>query len=176
MSSPSSFQRTDAVPSAIISDGQAIVPLWAVTSMSLSESYHLPPIGSSGARTIATTHDDTITLAGLLVGPDRFRWKAALEGLADASKRGSLLASATGGRVAGLILVTAMTIRTDMQVQSLSFTATAARRGVIDVSLTMQHMPLPGALAKLLDVASIAVATLADSGPSAAALAALGAI
>jgi len=60
--------------------------------------------------------------------------------------------------------VTSMTIRTDMYVQSLSFTASAARRDVIDVSLTMAHMPLPGALGKLLDLASIGVAALADFG------------
>jgi hypothetical protein len=171
MPSPTSFQSYDAVPSALITDGDTIVPLWAVTSMSLSESYHLPPIGSSGARAVATTHDDTVTLSGILAGPDRFKWKAALEGLAETSKRGGAIAAATGGRISGLILVTAMTIRTDMQVQTLSFTASAARRGVLDVSLTMQHMPLPGALAKLLDLPGIGVAALADFGPRAAALA-----
>jgi hypothetical protein len=49
-----------------------------------------------------------------------------------------------------------------MQVQSLSFTATAGRRDVLDVSLTLAHMPLPSALGKLLDVASVGVAALVD--------------
>ena len=35
-----------------------IVPLFAVTSMSLTESYHLPPIGSSQQRMIVAAHDD----------------------------------------------------------------------------------------------------------------------
>jgi hypothetical protein len=34
--------------------------LWAVTALSLSETYHLPPIGLSGAKAIVSTHDDTI--------------------------------------------------------------------------------------------------------------------
>lgn len=164
MPSPSSFANHDVIPSAIISDGILTVPLWAVTSMSLSETYHLPPIGSSGAKSIVATHDDTITLSGVLAGPERFTWKLWLETLADVGKRGSALAGFTGGRVGGLILVTSLTIRTDMQVQSLTFTAAAARRDVLDVSLTMAHMPPPGGLAKLLDVAAIGVAALADLG------------
>ncbi len=149
-------------PSAIISDGIATIPLHAVTAMTLNESYHLPPIGSSGAKAVVATHDDTVTLSGLLVGPERFVLKLALEALADASKRGSALSAATGGQVSGLILVTSMTIRTDMQVQSLGFTASAARRDVIEVSISMAHMPLPGALGKLLDLAALGVSSLSD--------------
>jgi hypothetical protein len=70
----------------------------------------------------------------------------------------------TGGKVSGLILVTAMTIRTDMQVQSLTFSASSAKRDVLDVSISMAHLPLPGALSKLLDLASVGVGALADLG------------
>lgn len=157
-----SFQDESVLPSAIISDGVVTVPLWAVTTLSLSETYHLPPIGSSGAKAIVSTHDDAVSVSGVLVGEDRYEWKLALETLAEASKRGSALAAMTGGLAGGLILVTSMTIRTDMQVQSLSFTASASKRDALDVSITLAHMPLPGALAKLLDVASLGVASLAD--------------
>lgn len=159
-----SFQSYAAEPSAIISDGVLTVPLWAVTQMSLTESYHLPPIGSSGARAVVATHDDTVSLSGVLVGAERNAWKLALETLAETSKRGGALASFTGGKVSGLILLTSMTIRTDMQIQSLSFSVSAAKRDVIDVSMTLAYMPLPGALGKLLDVASIGVGVLADLG------------
>ena len=159
-----SFQREGAVPSAIVSDGVVTVPLWAVTAMTLTESYHLPPIGVSGMKAIVATHDDTIALNGVLVGAERFAWKLALETLAEVSKRGSALARISGGTVSGLILVTSLTIRTDMQVQSLAFSASAARRDTIDVAITLAHMPLPGALGKLLDVASLGVAALADWG------------
>jgi hypothetical protein len=152
------------VPSAIISDGIITVPLWAVTTVSLTESYHLPPIGSAGAKAAVSTHDDTVTLSGLLIGAERFAWKLALETLAEAGKRGSAIAAATLGKVSGLILVTALTIRTDMQIQSLTFTASASKRDALDVSVTLAHMPLPGALGKLLDVASLGVAALADVG------------
>jgi hypothetical protein len=159
-----SFQSYLEVPSAIVSDGIVTVPLWAVTSMSLTETYHLPPIGSSGARSVMATHDDTVSLSGVLVGVERFAWKLALETIAETSKRGSALAALSGGRVSGLILITSMTIRTDMQIQSLSFTASSAKRDTLDVAITLAHMPLPGALGKLLDVASIGVGALADLG------------
>ena len=157
-----SFQQVLAVPSAIIADGIITVPLWAVTAMTLNQSYHLPPIGTKGARAVIGTHDDTITLTGVLVGELRYVWKLGLETLAESGRRGSSLARMTGGAVGGLVLVTSMTIRTDMQVQSLSFSASAARRETLDVSITMAHLPLPSALVKLLDVASLGVASLAD--------------
>lgn len=164
MAITSSFQRYGAVPSAIISDGIVPIPLWAVTTMTLTETYHLPPIGSSGAKAVVATHDDTVLINGVLVGAERYAWKLALETLAEASKRGSAIASFTGGRVSGLILVTALTIRTDMQIQSLGFTATAAKRDTIDVAITLAHMPLPSALGKLLNVASVGIGALADWG------------
>ena len=66
--------------------------------------------------------------------------------------------------MSGIILVTSMTIRTDLQVQSLSFTASASRRDTLDVAISMVHLPLPGGLAKLLDIASLGVGGLADFG------------
>jgi hypothetical protein len=161
---PDSFSNYANLPSAIISDGLIPVPIWAVTQMSLTESYHLPAIGSTGAKAIVSTHDDTISLTGVLVGSDRFTWKLALETMAESSKRGTALATLSGGAVGGLILVTSMTIRTDMQIQSLTFTASSAKRGVLDVSISMAYMPKPSALGKLLDLASVAVGSLADFG------------
>ncbi len=159
-----SFQSYLTVPSAIISDGIITIPLWAVTMMSLSESYHLPPIGSSGAKAVVAVHDDTITLSGVLVGPERFTWKLSLETLAESSKRGTAFGGLTGGKVSGLILVTSMTIRTDMQIQSLQFSASAAKRDVLDLSMSLAYMPLPGGLGKLLDLASLGIGALADFG------------
>ena len=159
------FQNYLTIPSAILSDGGLItVPLWGVTAMTLSEKYHLPPIGSSGAKAVVSTHDDTITLTGMLLGYERYAWKVALETAAEASKRGTALAAYTGGEVGGLILVTSMTIRTDMQIQSLQFTANAGKRDALGVSITLAHMPMPGGLSKLLDVGALAVGALADLG------------
>jgi hypothetical protein len=177
MASEISFLDT-AVPSAVLADpvqlfAQAFlpiarrvtplfVPLFAVTSISLSESYHLPPIGSSQERTLTAAHDDTISLSGLLVGPQRFTFKFMLETMADLSKRGSAIERITGGATSGLTLITSMTIRTDMQIQSLTFAASASRRDVLDVSIALVHVPRPGVLAKALDAARLGVGALAD--------------
>jgi hypothetical protein len=158
----SSFTNYDVVPSAVLGDGILFVPLWAVTAMSLAESYHTPPIGSTGAKAALAAHDDTISLSAVLAGPERYAWKIALETLAEASRRGSPLAALTGGSVGGLVLIAGMTIRTDIYVQNLTFAASAARRDTLDVSLTLAHLPLPSALGKLLDFASLAVGGLAD--------------
>ena len=112
------------------------------------------------------THDDTMTLNGVLVGDSRYVWKLALETIAESSKRGKtgLTAVASlipGVDVSGLILVTALTIRTDMQIQSLQFNVSAAKRDTIDVSISLAHMPPPGPVSKLLDLTSVAVSSLA---------------
>ncbi|MBY3552327.1 hypothetical protein HGI15_02730 [Modestobacter lapidis] len=165
-----SFQDVLRVPSAVLSDGVATVPLWAVTTLQLAETYSLPPLVAQGARATMPVHDDTISLTGLLVGPQRYAFKVLLENLAESSKRGSALATFTGGKVGGLILVTSLTIRTDMQVQSLSFTASAAKREALDVSISMVHVPRPGSLSKLLDLASLGVGGLRDFGAAKGAL------
>jgi phage protein U len=159
-----SFLQYLNMPSAVISDGILPIPLWSVSQITLTQTYHLPPIGSTAHKAIVATHDDTITLAGVLVGPERYAWKFTLETMAEASKRGTALAAYSGGKLGGLILLTSMTIRTDMQVQSLSFAASAARRDVLDVTMTLAHLPRPSLFGKLLDVASIGIGALADFG------------
>jgi hypothetical protein len=158
-----SFQDL-VVPSAVLAGGSLIVPLFAVTTMSVNESYHLPPIGSSKQRMVLAAHDDTISLTGLLVGPTRFTLKFALETMADMSKRGSIIERVWKGAGSGLVLVTAMTIRTSMQIQTLSFTASAAKRAALDVSMSLVHVPRPGVLGKVLDVAALGVGALGDFG------------
>jgi hypothetical protein len=156
-----SFQDL-VVPSAVLADPPLVVPLFAVTSMSLTEAYHLPPIGSSKQRMIVAAHDDTITLSALLVGRERFTLKFILETMANLSKRGTITERVFRGAVSGLTLVTSMTIRTDLQIQALTFGASAARREAIDVSISLVHVPRPGVLAKVLDVASLGVGALGD--------------
>jgi hypothetical protein len=164
MTREQSFQST-VLPSAVLADPPVMfVPLFAVTAMSLTETYYLPPLGVSRQRMIIPAHDDTISLSALLIGPERFAWKHFLETMADISKRGGALESITKGYVSGLVLVTSMTIRTDMQIQSITFGANATRRDVLDVSLSLAHVPRPTALSRILDMASVPVAALADFG------------
>jgi phage protein U len=159
-----SYIRYEGMPSAILSDGLVTIPLYAVTQIGLTESYHLPPIGTSNVRASVATHDDSISLSGTLAGPERFALKYTLETLAESGKRGTVLEGLTGGAASGLILITSMTVRTDMQIQSLSFTATAGRRDVLDVSMTLLYMPRPGVLAKLLEIGNLGVRGLVDFG------------
>lgn len=157
-----SFVESEGMPSAILSDGLVTIPLYAVSSIVLSETYHLPAIGSSTIRAAVATHDDTISLSGLLVGKDRHALKFALETLAEASKRGTALEGLTRGAVGGLVLISGMTVRTDLQVQAMTFSANAQRRDALEVSITLAYMPRPGVLAKLLDAGNVAVRALAD--------------
>jgi hypothetical protein len=168
-----SFTDYSNLPSALIWDGGLLfVPLWAVSEISLEQSFHLPPIGSSSMRAIAPVQDTTMRLRGLLVGPERFAWKLALEMAAEAAQRGSAAAAITGPiasaasapglAVSGLVVATSMTIRTDMQVKQLTFTATSNRRETLDVAISLEHLPRPSPMGKLLDVASLGLGALAD--------------
>ena len=75
---------------------------------------------------------------------------------------GTAIERVTRGAVSGLVLVTAMTIRTDMQIQSLTFTASAAKRATLEVSMSLVHVPRPGVVAKVLDIAALGVGALSD--------------
>jgi len=162
MSHQLSFQAT-TMPSAVLADPPVLfVPLFAVTAMSLTETYFLPPLGIGKQRMVVPAHDDTITLSALLVGPLRYTWKYMLETMADISKRGGALESIAKGRVGGLVLLTSMALRTDMQIQTLSFSANAMRRDVLEVSISMVHVPRPNPVARVLEMASVAVGALAD--------------
>ena len=161
----SSYQSYLHTPSAVLSDGIVLVPLWSVTQMSIEETYSLPQIGGTSRKAAVASHDDTISLTAVLLGAERFTWKLALENLAESSRRGTALQKLTNGAVGGLILVTAATIRTDLAVQSLGITLSAARRDTLDVTLRMAHLPRPGSLAKLLDIASVGVGALTDLLP-----------
>jgi hypothetical protein len=154
------FQR---LPSAILTDGLIPIPLFVVTRIVLSEKYTLPPVGSAGFRAAVDNSEDTMSLSALLIGPQRFAWKQGLEMLADFSKRGGALSRWTGGAVSGLILVTSMTVRLDMQVTELSFTASATRRDTLEVSIGLRHVPQPGPLNMLIDMGHAAAMSIVDA-------------
>jgi hypothetical protein len=157
--SRSSVAEFQVVPSALVTDGLLIVPLFAVSRIALAERYSLPQIGSSSFRAAVGNSEDTISIDALLVGPQRFAWKQDLELLADFSRRGGALTKWTSGAVGGVILVASMTVRIDMQFTDLSFTASAQRRDALDVSMSLKHVPRPTPLNLLLDVGAAAVMT-----------------
>lgn len=161
----SAFEPGLHTPSAILSDGIVTVPLWAITQLSIASAYFVPQIGGSRRRVAVVTHDDTLSISAVLLGPSRFAWKVALENLAEASRQGAPLSRFTGGAAGGLLLITSTTVRTDLAVQSLTFSQSSARRGAIDVTVQLLHLPRPGSLAKLLDVAAVGVGALTDALP-----------
>jgi hypothetical protein len=166
MTMTSAFAPYLHTPSAVLFDGIVPVPLWAVTQMTVDATYAVPPVGGSNRRVALPTHDDTIALSAVLIGPLRLEWKVALENIAEASRYGSALSPKTGGLGTGLVLVSSVTVRTNLAVQSLSFTFSAARRDTVDVTMRLIHLPPPGSLTRLLDVASIGVGALTDALPA----------
>lgn len=152
-------------PSAVLSDGIVPVPLWAVTQLVVDSTFAVPQIGGTSQRVALPSHDDTLTLTCLLLGEMRFTWKLMLENMAEASRRGTALSSVSGGQVGGLILLTSLTIRTDLAVASLTITASAARRNALDVVLRLVHLPRVGTLGALLDLAAVGVGALSDALP-----------
>lgn len=159
--SRTSFINGQPRPSAILTDGIVTASLHAVTVVTLSQTYHLPPFGSGIGRAMIDTHDDTFSMSGLLVGDRRMVQKLALETLAESAMRGSPLGFASGGVFDGLILVTSLGIRMNMFVQSLSITASSAKIGALDVSLSLIQAPKLGILGKLTD-ATLAIGSLSD--------------
>lgn len=162
MGSASVLDEFQRLPSAILTDGLLVVPLFAVTRMTLSERYTLPPIGSQAFRAAVGNATETVSLSALLIGKQRFAWKQGLELLANFSKHGGALGAFTGGKQSGLILASRLVVKMNMQATEMSFTASAQRLDTLEVSLTLQHVPRPGPLDLLLDTAAMAVATATE--------------
>jgi len=162
----SSFQEYLHTPSAVLFDGVVPVPLWAVTQLTIESTFAVPQVVSASRRVAVPAHDDVLTVTAVLLGPLRFTWKLALENIAEASRHGTVLSRTTSGAVGGLVLLTAATIRTDLAVQALTVTMNASRRETLDVTMRLAHLPRPGSLAKLLDLASVGVGALTDLLPA----------
>ena len=149
-------------PSAVIGIFPVVIPLFSVSSIGLTESYHLPPIGAGGDRVLMDTHDDQISISAVLPGRMRFVWKELLEKSAELSLGWNPWQSATNGLFGGLTLWTTMTLRTDIYIQNLSFTASAQKRQALDVSMSLVHLPRNQWLSEALDIGNAAVSTGID--------------
>ena len=122
-------------------------------------------LAATSRRVALPAHDDSIGLSAVLIGPLRMGWKTALENIAEASRYGTVISPKTGGLGTGLVLVSSATVRTNLAVQSLSFSFTAARRDTIDLTMRLVHLPPPGSLTRLIDVTAIGVGALTDALP-----------
>ncbi|WOP18909.1 hypothetical protein [Raineyella sp. LH-20] len=162
MSDRSYIEEFRHLPSAVLVDLPLAVPLFAVSRMSLSESYALPPVGPAAFRVSTSASTDVVSLTALLVGPQRLLWKKDLELVAASSRTGGSLGAWTGGAVAGVTLVSTLVTRTNMQVTELSFTAAAQRLDCLEVSITLRHVPQPGPVDALVDLGATAALSIVE--------------
>jgi hypothetical protein len=133
------------------------VPLLYVQSMSITEGYRIERIaGSKFSQAIAPT-TKTITIEALLLGRERLLMKKALEVMALTSR---LLVAATAPllAIAGIPVVSGLTISLDMQITDLRFNQSVQKRDALDVSITLQHVPRSSLMAIIGEAADLALA------------------
>jgi hypothetical protein len=133
------------------------VQLFHVQSMTMSQGYRIERIlGSRWSQAIQPTVK-TIAIEAILIGPDRLLVKKELEAMALTSRA---LAAAAAPRlaVAGIPVVSGMTISLDMQITDLRITHSTTKREALDVSLSLQHVPRSNLSALAGEAADIALA------------------
>ena len=156
MSERSHLEEFLHLPSAVLVDLPLAIPLFAVSRMTVTESFPLPPVGASAFRTAASPSGESVSLSALLVGPQRLLWKKDLELIAASSRSGGSLGAWTSGYVNGVTLVSTLITRINMQISELTFAASAQRLDTIEVGITMRHVPRQGPVDALVDLGSTA--------------------
>jgi hypothetical protein len=132
------------------------VPLLYVQSMSVSEGYRIERIaGSSFSQAIAPT-TKTISIEAILLGPERLLLKKELEALALTS-RVLVAATARALAIAGIPVVSGLTISLDMQITELRFSQSVQKRDALDVTLSLQHVPRSSLFSVLGELADLAL-------------------
>lgn len=132
-----------------------LVPLFTVTSLTLNEGYQVARIAGSRLAQLVSPTTKTISIEAILIGSTRLIVKKRLEGMALTSRA---LAAATAPlmSLAGLTVVSGMTVSVDMQITSLRFTQSNQKRDAIDVSITLEEVPrssLTAIIGEALDMA-----------------------
>ncbi|NRQ31936.1 hypothetical protein HII36_08795 [Nonomuraea sp. NN258] len=133
------------------------IPLMYVQSMSMSEGYRIERIAGGPFAQALAPSTKTITIEALLAGPERMALKKGLEALALVSR---VLVAATAPllAVAGIPVVSGLTVSLDMQITDLRFSVSAARLEALDASITLQHVPRTSVAALLGEAAELALA------------------
>jgi hypothetical protein len=141
------------------------VPLFYVQNMVLSDGYKIERIlGSKFSQALAPT-EKTIRIDAVLLGQSRLLWKKALETQALATR----IAAAAAGpalSVAGIWVISGMTVSLDMQITSLSFTHSTSKREALDVSMTLTYVPRSALSALINEGLDIALASATAALPS----------
>ncbi len=142
------------------------IPLFAVTSMTLDETFKIPEIGKGDKSQWLGKVGYTVSIQGVLVGPERFFYKAGLEAMADLGMVLASLVSIPG--LGGIPLVSGLTVLPDMQITSLKFSQTSQEFGAIGVTISLKHCP-KGFVAELIGRGLNMAASLAGSTANVAA-------
>ncbi|MFD4370656.1 hypothetical protein [Streptomyces sp. NPDC058486] len=141
------------------------VPLFTVTSLSLSEGYQVARIAGSRLAQLVAPTTRTISVEAVLVGRTRLLSKKGLEAMALTSRA---LAASTAPlmKVAGLPVVCGMTVSLDMQITSLRFTQSNQKRDALDVSISLEQVPRSSLTAMLGEAMDLALAAGTVAIPS----------
>ena len=141
------------------------VKLTYVQSMTVSEGYEIRRIAGSSFSQATRPSTKKISIRAVLLGPDRLLQKVALEAVALTSR---LLVAATAPAlaIAGIPVISGLTISLDMQVTSLQFTQSVDKREALDVAIDLDYVPRSGAAALASAAADLALAAATAAVPS----------
>lgn len=134
-----------------------VVPLFTVTNLVLTEGYKTAQLAGSRLTQLTTPTERGMTIDATLVGRTRLVYRKGLEAMALTSR---LLAAATAPlmALAGIPVVSAMVISTDMQITSLTFTQSNKQRDALDVKLVLVQVPRSVVTAIVGEAADLALA------------------
>jgi hypothetical protein len=141
------------------------VPLFTVTSLTLSEGYQVHRIAGSSLAQLVSPTTKTIAIEAVLIGSERLVAKKGLEAMALTSRA---LASSVAPlmKLAGIPVVSGLTISLDMQITSLRFAISSQKRDAIDVSITLEQVPRSSVSALVGEALDVALAEGTAAIPS----------
>ncbi|MDV5143352.1 hypothetical protein ACFU5Y_04720 [Streptomyces gardneri] len=141
------------------------IPLLYVQSITMTEGYRVERILGSRFSQATQPSTKTLTIEAVLLGPDRFATKKALEVLALTSRA---LLSAAGPALAatGIPVVCGLTLSLDMQITDLRFAQSVQKRDAFDLSMTLQYVPRSSLSALAGEIADMALAAGSAGVPS----------
>lgn len=116
-----------------------VVPLFAVTSFTLTEGYQKVAIAGSSFVQLIRPATKQIVIKALLPG----LWRIARPFLEAQALASRALAAAAGPlmQVTGLPVVSKTTVSLDMQITKLMFTQDNEKRHTLSVDITLEHVP-----------------------------------
>jgi hypothetical protein len=136
------------------------IPLFAVTRITLSENYELPPVGDRGLSQSTGKITRTLQVDATLIGNERHLIRLGLEAMADLSKTLPALTSL----VSGIPVVAGLTTLLDCQISSLSFSQSSDEKDVFTASISIKHCPRPGISALISEATNAATAIVGAVG------------